>query len=264
MTIPIVLSIAGSDSGGGAGIQADIKSISANGGYAATVLSALTAQNSHGVAGIEPISAEFVDQQLTAVLSDLTVKAIKVGMLGDPEVIRVVAKHIKAANVEHVVVDPVMVSANGDVLLPSSSVQTLKEALFPLASVLTPNTHEAALLINTDSQTLLAQPDKFIDQFSGWPPIVLKGVGGREVNHHDDWLIEQGACTVVAGRKVNSHNTHGTGCSHSAAIATYLALGFDLLGACQQAKRYVSQALQASDQLTIGSGKGPIHHFFKQ
>lgn len=262
MTIPNVLSIAGSDSGGGAGIQADIKAISATGGYAATVVTALTAQNTKAVSAIEPVSADFVDKQLTAVLSDVPIEAIKVGMLGDPAVIEVVAAHIRKSNVKHIVVDPVMVSANGDPLLPYESIAALKQRLFGLASVLTPNLYEAGMLLDIAPEALVANPDSYLDQLSVWPAVVLKGIAGSEADHHDDWLIEQGICTVIAGRKVHTNNTHGTGCSYSSAVACFLAQGFNLVGACQQAKVYISKALQASQQLQVGQGRGPVNHFF--
>lgn len=262
MTIPNVLSIAGSDSSGGAGIQADIKAISATGGYGATVIAALTAQNTQSVSAISPVGADFVDQQLQAVLSDMPIAAIKVGMLGDPDVIEVVASHIRKSNVQHIVVDPVMVSANGDPLLATESIAALKQHLFGLATVLTPNLYEAGMLLNTTPEALLINPDKYLEKLSAWPAVVLKGIAGSEADHHDDWLIEQGICTVIAGRKVHTNNTHGTGCTYSSAVACYLAQGCNLIGACQQAKLYISKALQASEQLQVGQGKGPANHFY--
>jgi len=261
---PIVLTIAGSDSGGGAGIQADIKAISATGSYACSVITALTAQNTLGVDGIYPVDADFVSQQLDSVFSDLAVSAVKVGMLADSEVICAVAEKLRQYQPKHLVVDPVMVATSGDLLLQQSAIETLKSELLPLASVITPNLPEAAALTGSPLPQTEAEMITLTDKLRqlDTPSVLLKG--GHLDNESDstDLLIQANTVSRLSQKRVNTQNTHGTGCTLSSAIASYLAQGHSLENAVQSGKEYISQAIAHADQLSIGKGHGPVHHFF--
>ena len=261
---PIVLTIAGSDSGGGAGIQADIKAISATGSYACSVITALTAQNTLGVDGIYPVDADFVSQQLDSVFSDLAVSAVKVGMLADSEVICAVAEKLKQYQPEHLVVDPVMVATSGDLLFQQSAIETLKSELLPLASVITPNLPEAAALSGSPLPQTEAEMITLTGQLRelNTRSVLLKG--GHLDNESDstDLLIQANTVTRLTQKRVNTQNTHGTGCTLSSAIASFLAQGQSLEQAVQSGKNYISQAIAHADQLSIGKGHGPVHHFF--
>ena len=261
---PIVLTIAGSDSGGGAGIQADIKAISATGGYACSVITALTAQNTQGVTGIYPISSEFVEQQLDAVFSDLNVIAVKVGMLSDSDVIHSVAKKIKQYSPQYVVVDPVMIATSGDLLLQTSAIGSLKSELLPLANVITPNIPEAAALIgvkvpkNEDEMTAIIGELRQL----GAKSVLLKGGHLEESTNSTDLFIGADSVERLSAARINTHNTHGTGCTLSSAIASYLAQGYELHAAVRLGKQYITQAIVYADELIIGKGHGPVNHFF--
>lgn len=263
-TTPIVLTIAGSDSGGGAGIQADIKTISATGSYACSVITAITAQNTLGVASVYPIPAQHVIQQLDAVFSDLNVIAVKVGMLADSDIIKVVAEKISQYQPKFVVIDPVMVATSGDLLLQQSAVKTLKEALFPLADIITPNLPESAAL------TALPQPSDSSDIHGmiaalrqlNCKSVLLKGGHLASNSASNDLLITAKEVTQFDGKRIVTNNTHGTGCTLSSAIASYLAQGQPLLEAVRLGKYYISQAILHADELNIGSGHGPVNHFF--
>lgn len=261
---PIVLTIAGSDSGGGAGIQADIKAISATGSYACSVITALTAQNTLGVDGIYPVDADFVSQQLDSVFSDLQVTAVKVGMLADSDVICAVAEKLRQYQPEHLVVDPVMVATSGDLLLQQSAIETLKSELLPLASVITPNLPEAAALTNSslpESETeMLALTNKLRELNTR--SVLLKGGHLDKESYSTDLLIQAATVSRLSHQRINTHNTHGTGCTLSSAIASYLAQGQPLQNAVQSGKDYITQAIAHADQLSIGKGHGPVHHFF--
>ncbi|MDX2321872.1 MAG: bifunctional hydroxymethylpyrimidine kinase/phosphomethylpyrimidine kinase [Moritella sp.] len=261
---PIVLTIAGSDSGGGAGIQADIKAISATSSYACSVITAITAQNTLGVSAIFPIPLEHVEKQLDAVFSDLYVVAVKVGMLADSEIIKVVAAKIKQYNPEFLVIDPVMVATSGDLLLKESAISTLKSELLPLADLITPNLPEGAALIGSDIPTSEDQMGNMINDLRqlNVNAVLLKGGHLEQDKNSNDLLIFQDHVELLTAKRVNTHNTHGTGCTLSSAIASYLAQGHELIQAVRLGKQYISSAIAHADELNIGSGHGPVNHFF--
>ena len=259
---PIAVTIAGSDSSGGAGIQADLKTFSALGVYGASVVTALTAQNTLGVTGIHDVPPDFVTAQIDAVFSDLAVGAVKIGMLSQPNVIKAVAAGLQRYKQDKIVLDPVMVAASGDRLLAPEAVAVLREVLIPRALVLTPNLPEAAALLDAppaQSETeMQAQGEKLLAL--GARAVLIKGGHGKGVESVD-LLIEPNAVTRLAAERIDTTNTHGTGCTLSSAIAAGLAKGLDLAEAVRQAKAYVTAAITASDTLSIGKGHGPVHHF---
>ena len=263
-SIPIVLTIAGSDSGGGAGIQADIKAISATGSYACTVITAITAQNTLGVSAIFPIPLEHVEKQLDAVFSDLNIVAVKIGMLADSEIIKVVAAKIKQYKPDFLVVDPVMIATSGDLLLQESAISTLKSVLLPLADLITPNLSEGAALIGSDVPTNEDEMGSMISELRqlNVNAVLLKGGHLEQDENSNDLLIFQDHVEQLTAKRINTHNTHGTGCTLSSAIASYLAQGHDLLQAVKLGKKYISNAIAHADELDIGSGHGPVNHFF--
>ena len=263
-SIPIVLTIAGSDSGGGAGIQADIKAISATGSYACSVITAITAQNTLGVSAIFPIPLEHVEKQLDAVFSDLNIVAVKVGMLADCDIIKVVAAKIKQYKPAFLVVDPVMVATSGDLLLKESAISTLKSVLLPLADLITPNLPEGAALIGSDVPTNEDAMGSMINELRqlNVSAVLLKGGHLEQDENSNDLLIFQDHVEQLTAKRINTHNTHGTGCTLSSAIASYLAQGHDLLQAVKLGKQYISNAIAHADELNIGSGHGPVNHFF--
>lgn len=261
---PIVLTIAGSDSGGGAGIQADIKAISATGGYACSVITAITAQNTRGVTAVHPTPQAMIQAQLEAVFSDLSVSAVKVGMLGDSEIIRTVAEALRRYRPAHLVVDPVMVTANGDMLLAEEAVNCLREELLPLADVITPNLPEAAALLGA---ALPQRLDEVESLFSGLgrldcAAVLLKGGFLQQESRSPDWLLSDNRVRCFDTPRIMTGNTHGTGCTLSAALACYLGQGFRMEDAVERAKQYIDQAIQAGSHLRIGQGRGPVEHFF--
>ena len=266
----VVLTIAGSDSSGGAGIQADIKTISALGGYAASAITALTAQNTTGVRAIHAPEPAFLAQQIDAVFEDLTVSAVKIGMLHSRAVAHVVAQALARHQPAHVVLDPVMVATSGAVLIDPDTVETLVAELFPQASLITPNLDEAAHLLGrpvTRPDDMPAAAAALIDM--GARAVLLKG--GHLTNAQGDpsgkvtdlLVLANGQQHVFEQPRVATTNTHGTGCSLSAAIATLLALGHGLPQAVEAAQAYVHAGLTAAMGLTIGKGHGPINHFFQ-
>ena len=265
MTTPIAVTIAGSDSGGGAGIQADLKTFSALGVYGASVVTALTAQNTQGVAAIHDVPPEFVTAQLDAVYSDLAVVATKIGMLSQPGVIAAVAAGLDRHKAKNVVLDPVMVAASGDPLLKPEAVDKLKRELFPRALVVTPNLHEAAILADEplaqSESEMHTQAEKI--RALGAKTVLIKG-GHREGTEAVDLFVdENGVCRLVA-RRIQTRHTHGTGCTLSSAIAAFLAKGARLGDAIALAKNYVTEAIAAADRLAVGHGRGPVHHFHVQ
>jgi hydroxymethylpyrimidine/phosphomethylpyrimidine kinase len=258
----IAVTIAGSDSGGGAGIQADLKTFSALGVYGATVIAALTAQNTRGVTGIHDVPAAFVTSQIDAVFSDLAVKAVKIGMLSHPDTISAVADGLEKYKQRKIVLDPVMVAASGDRLLKPEAVETLRRVLIPKALVITPNLPEAAALLDapmaqTESE-MQAQGEKLLSL--GAKAVLMKGGHGSGAESVD-LLIEPNSVARLAAERVATQNTHGTGCTLSSAIAAGLAKGLALAEAVREAKAYVTAAIMASDRLKIGHGHGPVHHF---
>ncbi len=261
---PIAVTIAGSDSGGGAGIQADLKSFSANGVYGASVLAALTAQNTLGVTAIHDVPVDFIRAQIDAVYSDLSVGATKIGMLSQPDVIRTVADGLQAHNTGPVVLDPVMVAASGDPLLADEAVEVLIDLLLPLSDLITPNLHEAARMLQIG---VAETPEDMTRQAElllklGANAVLLKGGHGTSRESSDLLLSDAGPVWFSAPRN-DTQNTHGTGCTLSSAIAAGLAKGKPLEQAVADGKDYISAAIAASDGLVIGKGHGPVHHFYK-
>jgi hydroxymethylpyrimidine/phosphomethylpyrimidine kinase len=256
-----VLSIAGSDSGGGAGIQADLKTFAALGCYGMTAITALTAQNTLGVSGIHGVPPEMLKAQLSAVLDDIGVDAVKIGMLHAPEIVRTVAWALKHYKVERVVLDPVMVATSGDRLIAPDTVQVLVDELFPLATVVTPNLDEAALLLGrpiTAASELEAAARDLLAM--GATAVLLKG-GHLPGNEVADLLVTNaGASQRLASPRIASRNTHGTGCTLSSAIAAYLALGHPLDQAVAQARSYILQAIASGADVYTGAGHGPLNH----
>lgn len=256
----IALTIAGSDSGGGAGIQADLKTFSALGVYGASVITALTAQNTLGVTAVMGVPADFVRAQLDAVLDDLDVRAIKIGMVSEIPVIETLARRLDGIGIP-VVLDPVMVAASGHRLVPEAAVAALRGTLFPIATLVTPNVPEAAVLLGTaPAETVEAMEEQAAALADGGPAVLLKG-GHLEGADSVD-VLRIGATTerLSAGRIATRH-THGTGCTLSSAIAAHLARGADLADAVARGKAYVTAAIAAADTLAVGRGHGPVHHF---
>jgi len=260
--VAIALTIAGSDSGGGAGIQADLKTFSALGVYGASVITALTAQNTLGVRAIHAAPPDFVAAQLDAVAEDLRIDAVKIGMLGSPAVIEAVAAGLERYRPPAVVLDPVMVAKSGDRLLAEEAIGALRQRLLPLATVVTPNLPEAAVLLGEASAAseaeMLAQGPRL--RALGAPAVLLKG-GHLEGPQSTDFLFSGSGALRFESPRVATRNTHGTGCTLSSAIAALLARGRALADAVRDAKAYLDGALAAADTLGVGAGRGPVHHF---
>ncbi|RJK98558.1 bifunctional hydroxymethylpyrimidine kinase/phosphomethylpyrimidine kinase [Paracoccus aestuarii] len=257
----IALTIAGSDSGGGAGIQADLKTFSALGVYGASVITALTAQNTRTVARVEPASPAMIAAQMAAVFDDLDVRAVKLGMLGDADAIAAVADGLAGRGLP-VVLDPVMVAKSGDMLLPDSALDALRSVMLPHATLLTPNLPEAARLLDCaparDAAEMARQGRALLDL--GARAVLMKGGHAEGASCTDLLVTAQGITEFTAPRQATG-NTHGTGCTLSAAIAAGLAQGLDLPLAVGVAHRYLQGAIAAADGLAVGSGHGPVHHF---
>jgi len=257
----IAVTLAGSDSSGGAGIQADLKTFSALGVYGASVVTALTAQNTRGVQAIHEVPAEFVTRQIESVFSDLTVGAVKIGMLSRPEVILAVADGLaRHATGIPVVLDPVMIATSGDRLIADEAVAVLRERLLPQVDLVTPNLPEAAVLLGDDSEedgAVLAQRLVAL----GARAVLVKGGHGTGPESVDFLATAEGIERRLAAPRVETRNTHGTGCTLSAAIAALLARGLPLPEAVAAAKDYLTAAILAADELAIGGGHGPVHHF---
>lgn len=260
-TPPIVISVAGSDPSGGAGIQADLKTFSALGAYGGAVLTALTAQNTRGVTGVLRVPAAFVRDQLESVLDDLDVAAVKIGMLGSVEVVETVADVLAHAGVRALVLDPVMVATSGDRLVDADTVAAIRRLLLPLAHVVTPNLPEAAALLEQDT---VREADM---EWAGerlrdlGPAAVLVKGGHLDGSESPDVLVDADGCLRLVAPRVRTRNTHGTGCTLSSAIAVGLARGLGLRDAVRAAKDYLTAALAAADTLAVGTGNGPVHHF---
>lgn len=253
------LTIAGSDSSGGAGIQADIKTMQANGVYAMSAITALTAQNTTGVSGIFEVTPEFLGQQLDAVFTDIYPDAVKIGMVASAELVKMIAFKLKEYEAERIVVDPVMVSTSGSRLISEEAIQILKTELFPLASVLTPNIPEAEVLFGASihsAEDMERAAQAISEEYHC--AVLLKG--GHQLNDANDLLYAEGKSRWFYGRRIDNPNTHGTGCTLSSAIASNLAKGYGLEEAVERAKEYISGALAA--MLDLGAGSGPMDHGF--
>jgi hydroxymethylpyrimidine/phosphomethylpyrimidine kinase len=260
--IPVALTIAGSDSGGGAGIQADLKTFSALGVYGASVITALTAQNTLGVTAIHDVPADFVGAQMDAVYSDLKVAATKIGMLSQPATIEAVAAGLDRHKVKNVVLDPVMVAASGSKLLAPDAEQSLKKLLFPRALLVTPNLHEAAVLVDRPVAHRESEMEEQAQRIRalGAKAVLIKG-GHAEHPEAVDLLVDDNGVRRLVAKRYQTMNTHGTGCTLSSAIAAFLARGISLEQAVTLAKNYITEAIASADQLSVGHGHGPVHHF---
>ncbi len=271
MTTPVALTIAGSDSSAGAGIQADLKTFAALGVYGASVITALTAQNTRGVSGIHLVPSDFVTAQIDAVFSDLDVKAVKIGMVAQLATVDAIvagltrwSPGVADSTTSHVVLDPVMVASSGDRLLAADAVEALRTKLIPRASLITPNLPEAAALL--DESVALTEAD--IERQGrrllamGCAAVLIKG-GHGQGSESIDYLVRGSGTIALTAPRIAAKNTHGTGCSLSSAIAAHLAKGEELEAAVRHAKAFVSAAIAAADRVSVGHGSGPIHHFHK-
>ena len=253
------LSIAGSDCSGGAGIQADLKTMTMNGVYAMSAITALTAQNTTGVTGILEVTPEFLGQQIDMVFTDIRPDAVKIGMVSSSALIETIADRLRQYQAENIVVDPVMVATSGSSLIESDAVVTLKQVLLPLAALATPNITEAEVLSGMTIQTEadMEAAAKYIWETYGCA-VLLKG--GHSINDANDLLCDRGELKWFYGKRIPNPNTHGTGCTLSSAIAANLAKGYDLETSVERAKAYISGALAA--MLDLGQGRGPMNHAF--
>lgn len=265
MTTQIALTIAGSDSSGGAGIQADLKTFAALGVYGASVITALTAQNTQGVTGIHDVPPDFIAAQIDAVFSDLDIAAVKIGMLSRTAAIEAVARGLTRHKAQNIVLDPVMVATSGDKLLAPDAVGALRRLLIPRALIVTPNLPEAAALTGAslarNEREMEIQARQILEL--GASNVLIKG-GHGEGEDSVDLLVGQGELVRLSAKRIATKNTHGTGCTLSSAIAAGLAKGADLVTAVQDAKTYVTAAIAAADRLQVGHGHGPLHHFHAQ
>ncbi|MBP2058760.1 hydroxymethylpyrimidine/phosphomethylpyrimidine kinase [Lactobacillus colini] len=254
-----VLSIAGSDSSGGAGIQADLKTMITNGVFGMTAITALTAQNTTGVADVMNVTPEFLAEQIDAVFEDIHPDAVKIGMVSEPDLVATIVQRLQYYKAQNIVVDPVMVATSGSSLAKDSTVVMMREQLLPIATVITPNIPESEVLagINIKSEVDMEHAAKKIGDELGCS-VLCKG--GHRVNDANDLLYDHGKFTWFKGERIDNPNTHGTGCTLSSAIASNLAKGQDLVNAIRLAKEYLSRALD--QQLNLGHGSGPVDHAF--
>ncbi|WP_116952462.1 bifunctional hydroxymethylpyrimidine kinase/phosphomethylpyrimidine kinase [Jiangella endophytica] len=259
-TTPTIITVAGSDPSGGAGIQADLKTFSALGAYGGAVLTALTAQNTRGVTGVLPVPGAFVTEQLDALFTDLDVAAVKTGMLGSPDVVEAVADAARRHGVRNLVVDPVMVATSGDRLVDDATVEAIRDRLLPLASVITPNLPETAALLGVAAVAPGEAADAAAELRAKGPAALVKG-GHAAGPDAVDVLADDDGVLELREPRVATTNTHGTGCTLSSAIAVGLGHGRPLRDAVRTAKTYLTDALRAADQLHVGGGHGPVHHF---
>jgi hydroxymethylpyrimidine/phosphomethylpyrimidine kinase len=264
MTTPAALTIAGSDSSGGAGVQADLKTFAALGVYGASAITALTAQNTRGVTAVHPTPTDFVRAQLEAVFADLDIGAVKIGMVANAAIIEAIATVLARVAPKAVVLDPVMVATSGDRLLAADAVDALRTRLFPLATIITPNLPEAAALLNekvaVGAVAIEAQGRRLLALGSN--AALIKG-GHGEGPESIDYLVTADSVETLIAPRVPTRNTHGTGCSLSSAIAAGLAKGENVATAVRNAKAFVSAAISAADRFSVGHGHGPIHHFHR-
>ncbi len=259
MKLKTALSIAGSDCSAGAGIQADLKTMLANGVYGMSAVTALTAQNTTGVSAVCEVSPDFLKKQIDMIFVDIPPDAVKIGMVSSSELIKVIAERLTHYSAKNIVLDPVMVATSGASLIESDALSALKEHLFPIAKLITPNIPEAEILSQSeikDKKSMLFAAEKIADAFGVC--VLIKG--GHSINDADDLLVNEKGVTHFHGKRIENHNTHGTGCTLSSAIAANLAKGFSLEESVTRAKNYISLAL--SSQLDLGNGSGPINHGF--
>ena len=259
MKMKTALTIAGSDCSGGAGIQADLKTMTVNGVYAMSVVTALTAQNTTGVSAIQESTPEFLKQQMDAVFQDIYPDAVKIGMVASRELICVIADRLRYYDAKNVVVDPVMVATSGSALMKNDAVKTLIEELLPVSTLVTPNIPEAQVLSGLtieNKEDMVAAAKQIGDSYHC--AVLLKG--GHSINDANDLLYTNGEPVWFEGKRIHNPNTHGTGCTLSSAIASNLAKGFTLAESVQRAKDYISEALAA--MLDLGKGSGPMNHAF--
>lgn len=261
-----VVSIAGVDPSGGAGLLADVKAISACGGYACGVVAALTAQNTKGVTGVLPVPAEFVKAQIDTLFEDVRIDAVKIGMLDRSDLIETVADALERYKPKYVVLDPVMIAKSGDRLLQEDALETLRDRLLPLATVLTPNLPEAAALLGRETSP--GEDDfeetakalwRLMKSRDAW--VYLKG-GHLESDRSDDLLVNGAVKVPFTAKRTETKNTHGTGCTLSSAIAAYLPQTGDVPEACLRAKAFITGAIEHADELEVGTGHGPTNHFW--
>ncbi len=260
-----VLTVAGSDSCGGAGIQADLKTFSALGCYGMSVITALTAQNTRTVSRIYPVPPEFVEAQIEAVLTDIDAEAVKTGMLYSAKLIEIVARQLKKYNARNLVIDPVMIAQSGNRLMKQNAIKALQKYLMPIASVITPNLPEASAILNRNikGHEDIKMAARELSAY-GSNAVLIKGGHSSGKNSND--LLYTAAddhFVLFKGRRINTKNNHGTGCTLSSAIAAFLAKGFDIEEAVNLAKEYTAGAILAGAEFEIGEGRGPVHHFFK-
>ncbi|AOI78997.1 MULTISPECIES: bifunctional hydroxymethylpyrimidine kinase/phosphomethylpyrimidine kinase [Burkholderia] len=263
--IPNILTIAGSDSGGGAGIQADLKTFSALGAYGASAITALTAQNTRGVTGVHAPDAAFVTAQLDAVFDDIRIDAVKIGMLANAAIVHAVADALRRYAPRFVVLDTVMISKSAHALLAPDAVDALRDTLLPLATVVTPNLPEAAALLNdapaSTEDDMVRQGQALLQ--TGARAVLMKGGHLPDASASPDWLVEATRTVRLEGARLPVGNTHGTGCTLSSAIAALLPQQPDLESAVRDAKTYLTGAIAASGHLDVGHGVGPVHHFHR-
>ena len=264
MSFPIALTIAGSDSGGGAGIQADLKTLSALQVYGASVVTALTAQNTLGVQGVYEVDHNFIGQQIDSVCSDLDVAAVKIGMLHRSDIIEMVTDRLRFHDIGHIVLDPVMVAKSGDALLQDEAVDALKTILIPEASIITPNIPEAAVLLRRRVDYVKSNPETCAERLLslGCGSVLLKGGHRHSSAHSTDLYFDGNRIVELASDRVDTTNTHGTGCTLSSAICAFLARKRGREGSVRAAKDYISNAISGADTLCVGGGHGPVHHFY--
>ncbi|MCD8261412.1 MAG: bifunctional hydroxymethylpyrimidine kinase/phosphomethylpyrimidine kinase [Bacteroides sp.] len=261
---PVILSIAGSDSSSGAGIQADLKAISALGAYGATAITAITIQNTLGVRAIHPVPPEFVKGQIEAVMDDLSPDAIKIGMINDIEIVRVIAGALKKYRPAHVVFDPVMISTSGSKLINDDAIAVVTSELMPFTDLITPNLDEAEVLIEkkiTNLDDMKAAARSLLNYGSKW--VLVKGGHLQGEIMYDVLQGKEGDPVIFTGDYIESKNVHGTGCTLSSSIATFLALGDSMPKAVEQAKAYITGAIRYGKDVKVGHGNGPLNHFWK-
>ena len=257
------LTIAGSDNSGGAGIQADLKTFSALGCYGMSVITALTAQNTQGVKGIQEIDPQFIEKQMNSILDDIGVDAIKIGMLFNTPVIKIVAKCLREIKECPIVLDPVMFAKSGDRLLQEEAIESIKNELFPLATIITPNIPEAEALLGCSIESFESMQQAAVDLNKLGPKAVVVKGGGFSARTSDDCFVVEGCEPQwLKQERIDTKNLHGAGCTFSSAISTFLARSYNLEDAVKEAKTYLTQALIAGADKNLGHGKGPVMHFY--